>query len=133
MAPSTETGSGFGGPLPGGQLLSAALGVTRAVTQFLGAALQVSIQPSNINNPPLKNNVLKPCFGAQSERSHEHESQHWKIIFVGIDQLNFVVHDISFVLMCFTSYIFYQPVSRKMLQQQHEIKLTHIILMRDMF
>lgn len=34
-------GSGFTGGLPGGQLLSAALGVTRAVTQFLGAALQV--------------------------------------------------------------------------------------------
>lgn len=34
-------GFGFGSGLPGGNLLSAALGVTRAVTQFLGAALQV--------------------------------------------------------------------------------------------
>lgn len=40
---STNDGSGLAGALPGGQLLSAALGVTRAVTQFLGSALQVSI------------------------------------------------------------------------------------------
>lgn len=36
-------GFGLGGGLPGGQLLSTALGVTRAVTQFLGTALQVKI------------------------------------------------------------------------------------------
>lgn len=40
---ATNGNSGFGfGTLPGGQLLSTALGVTRAVTQFLGAAIQVS-------------------------------------------------------------------------------------------
>lgn len=32
---------GFGGINPGGQLLNAAIGVTRAVSQFLGVALQV--------------------------------------------------------------------------------------------
>lgn len=37
-----NVGFGFGGGLPGGQLLSTALGVTRAVTQFLGSALQVN-------------------------------------------------------------------------------------------
>lgn len=37
-------GFGFGSGLPGGQLLSTALGVTRAVTQFLGSALQVYFQ-----------------------------------------------------------------------------------------
>lgn len=36
-----NSGFGFGSGLPGGQLLSAALGMTRAVTQFLGTALQV--------------------------------------------------------------------------------------------
>lgn len=49
LTPNNESGSGFGSaPLPGGQLLSAALGVTRAVTQFLGAALQVN--KLNIHN-----------------------------------------------------------------------------------
>lgn len=37
---NNDNGSGGVG-FPGGQLLSAALGVTRAVTTFLGAALQV--------------------------------------------------------------------------------------------
>lgn len=42
---SNENGGfGFGSGLPGGQLLSTALGMTRAVTQFLGAALQVRFQ-----------------------------------------------------------------------------------------
>jgi len=40
LAPNSEATGSFGSGLPGGQLLSAALGVTRAVTQFLGAALQ---------------------------------------------------------------------------------------------
>lgn len=39
-------GFGLGGALPGGQLLSTALGVTRAVTAFLGTALQVQIHSS---------------------------------------------------------------------------------------
>lgn len=43
LASNSESAGGFGTVLPGGQLLSAALGVTRAVTQFLGAALQVKI------------------------------------------------------------------------------------------
>lgn len=56
-----NSGFGFGSGLPGlpgggGQLLSAALGVTKAVTQFLGSALQVStFQCKNCSFVSIKN------------------------------------------------------------------------------